>query len=197
MSTHDRSKDEDRSTTCDGSPWRTPRLDRRSVSAWLASVALGGTTLGAASVANARTQVNAKAAPDFTLRLLAGGNLRLAEQRGQVVMVNFWASWCAPCREEMPHLDRLYAKYRASGFTLLGVNVDDEVRNATGAAQRMGLSFPVLLDTDKTVVKLYGVSTMPSTVLIDRDGRQRHLHKGYKAGVEVTYEQLVRDLLKE
>ena len=65
------------------------------------------------------------AAPDFTLRPMQGANLRLQEHRGQVVMVNFWATWCGPCREEMPHLNRLYDKYRSSGFTVLAVNIDE------------------------------------------------------------------------
>src|SRR4051812_48218930 len=74
------------------------------------------------------------AAPDFTLRTMNGPNLRLGEQRGRVVMVNFWATWCGPCRQEMPQLDRLYQKYRASGFVLLGVNVDDDARKAADVA---------------------------------------------------------------
>ena len=73
-------------------------------------------------------------APDFTLRTLDGQNLRLHEQRGQVVLVNFWATWCGPCRQEMPHLNKLYDKYRASGFVLLGVNVDDDAAQAAGVA---------------------------------------------------------------
>ncbi len=136
-------------------------------------------------------------APDFTLRTADGRNLRLQEQRGQVVMVNFWATWCAPCRVEMPHLNKLSDKYRASGFTLLGVNVDDDPRNATSAAAKMGVRFPVLLDADKRVVKMYDVATMPSTVLIDRDGRVRYLHRGYREGYEETYDKQVRELLKE
>jgi peroxiredoxin len=136
-------------------------------------------------------------APDFTLRTSDGRNLRLQELRGQVVMVNFWASWCAPCRVEMPHLNKLSDKYRASGFTLLGVNVDEDPRNALNAATKMGVKFPVLLDADKRVVKLYDVATMPSTVLIDRDGRMRYLHRGYREGYEETYDKQVRELLKE
>ena len=137
------------------------------------------------------------AAPDFTLRTLDGRNLRLQELRGQVVMVNFWASWCAPCRVEMPHLNKLADKYRSSGFTLLGVNVDEDPRNATSAAAKAGVTFPVLLDADKRVVKMYDVATMPTTVLIDRDGRMRYLHRGYREGYEATYDQQVRQLLKE
>ncbi len=137
------------------------------------------------------------AAPDFTLRSAAGANLRLKEQRGQVVLVNFWASWCGPCRQEMPHLNRLYDKYRASGFTLLGVNIDDDPRKATGTAAQWGLKFPVLLDADKTVSRLYDLGSMPATVLIDRDGRVRFLHRGYREGMEEAYERQIRELVKE
>jgi peroxiredoxin len=136
-------------------------------------------------------------APDFTLRTLAGPNLRLAEQRGQVVMVNFWATWCGPCRQELPHLNRLYEKYHAAGFQLLGVNVDDDVAKAADLAGKLGVKFPVLFDTDKRVTRTYDMSAMPATVLIDRDGRVRHLHRGWREGVEQTYEQQVRALLKE
>lgn len=156
-----------------------------------------GLVLAAASAAAPAALTTSTLAPDFTLARMGGGNLRLQEQRGQVVMVNFWATWCAPCREEMPHLDRLYQKYRASGFVLLGVNVDDDVGNAVALAQKLGVRFPVLLDTDKKVSRLYDLNAMPSTVLIDRDGRVRHVHRGYQSGYENTYEKLVRDLLKE
>ena len=137
------------------------------------------------------------AAPDFTLKSAEGRNLRLQEQRGQVVLVNFWASWCGPCKQEMPHLNRLYDKYRASGFTLLAVNIDDDARHGAATAAKWGLKFPVLLDADKSVTKLYDLGAMPSTVLIDRDGRVRYLHRGYREGVEDTYERQIRELVKE
>ena len=136
-------------------------------------------------------------APDFTLKSAEGRNLRLQEQRGQVVLVNFWASWCGPCKQEMPHLNRLYDKYRASGFTLLGVNIDDDAKHGAATAAKWGLRFPVLLDADKTVTKLYDLGAMPSTVLIDRDGRVRFLHRGYREGVEEAYERQIRELVKE
>jgi peroxiredoxin len=138
----------------------------------------------------------ATAAPDFTLRSSNGPNLRLQEQRGRVVMVNFWATWCGPCRQEMPQLSRLYDKYRSAGFTLLGVSVDDDARHASDVASRLGLNFPVLLDSDKAVSKAYDLSTMPTTYLIDRDGRVRYIHKGYVAGTEEAYEREIRELLK-
>lgn len=139
----------------------------------------------------------AVAAPDFTLRGIDGRNLRLAEQRGQVVMVNFWATWCGPCRVEMPHLNKIHDKYRGSGFLLLGVNVDEDAGKAAGAVTQWGIRFPVLHDAQKTVVRAYQVSSMPSTVLIDRDGRLRHVHRGYRDGYELEYDKQVRALLKE
>jgi peroxiredoxin len=164
---------------------------RRDALQWSvgALVALGA---GAARAAVTPTAI----APDFTLRTMGGPNLRLQEQRGHVVMVNFWATWCGPCRQEMPQLNKLYEKYRDSGFVLLGVNVDDDTRNAAEVASKLGLKFPVLLDTDKVVSHLYDLRTMPSTVLIDRDGKVRYVHPGYVQGYEQVYEQQVRELLR-
>jgi peroxiredoxin len=163
-------------------------LQRRSL--------LGLALLAAAAAAGASVAPKALA-PDFTLRQIDGPNLRLGEQRGRVVMVNFWATWCGPCRIELPHLARLHDRYRGSGFLLLGVNIDDNPEAARALAGKLGLKFPVLLDTDKKVVGAYDLNAMPATVLIDKDGRVRHLHRGYREGVEQTYEQQVRELLKE
>ncbi len=137
------------------------------------------------------------AAPDFTLKSLAGANLRLNEQRGSVVLVNFWATWCGPCKQEMPHLNRLYDKYRSAGFVLLGVNVDEDPAQAAGVARRLDLHFPVLFDADKTVSRLYDLQSMPATVLIDRDGRVRYLHRGYREGLEEAYDKQIRELVRE
>lgn len=136
-------------------------------------------------------------APDFTLQRAEGGNLRLVEQRGQVVLINFWASWCGPCRVEMPHLNRLHDKYKAGGFMVLGVNIDDDPRHGAATATRWGLRFPVLLDASKAVTRRYDLGAMPSTVLVDRDGRIRYLHRGYREGLENEYERQIRELVKE
>jgi peroxiredoxin len=120
------------------------------------------------------------AAPDFTLRTLQGPAMRLGEQRGHVVLVNFWASWCGPCRQEMPQLNRLHDAYRSAD-----------------AARRQGIRFPVLLDSDKSVVRRWDLGSMPATVLIDRDGRVRHLHRGWHEGLDQTYERQIRELIKE
>jgi peroxiredoxin len=161
----------------------------------LRTIAFLGLVTLAFSRAHASIAVSTNA-PDFTLRSMGGPNLRLQEQRGQVVMINFWATWCGPCRQEMPHLTRLYDKYRSAGFVMLGVNVDDDARRATDLATQLGLKFPVLLDTDKAVSRLYDLGTMPTSVLVDRNGRVRFVHNGYVAGYEDLYEKQIRELLK-
>ena len=136
-------------------------------------------------------------APEFTLKSQSGKNLSLKELRGQVVMINFWATWCAPCRQEIPALNTLYEKYRDTGFVLLGVNVDSETANAVQMASKLKATYPILFDTDKQASVLYHVSAMPMTVLIDRDGKVRYVQKGYVAGIESKYQTQIRELLKE
>ncbi|MBL8334690.1 MAG: TlpA family protein disulfide reductase [Rubrivivax sp.] len=136
-------------------------------------------------------------APDFTLPVLGGKPLRLGEQRGHVVLVNFWASWCGPCRLEMPQLERLHQSYQRAGLVLLGINVDDDPQRAGDMARRQGIRFPVLLDTDKAVVRRWDLGSMPATVLIDREGRVRHVHRGWHDGLDATYERQIRALIRE
>ncbi len=136
-------------------------------------------------------------APDFALRSATGENLRLSEYRGDVVMINFWATWCGPCRQEMPLLDDLYVRYQRVGFSLLGVNIDDDSRRAMRMVNDLGVSFPVLFDTRKEVSKLYRVEAMPVTILVDREGNVRYVHHGYKPGYEQLYLDEIRALLRE
>ncbi|MDH5409377.1 MAG: TlpA family protein disulfide reductase [Gammaproteobacteria bacterium] len=136
-------------------------------------------------------------APNFTLKSNTGSNLKLSEFRGQVVMINFWASWCAPCRQEMPLLEDMYKKYKRLGFTILGVNVEENSAPAKKLLRSIPVSFPILFDTQNKVSKLYKVSAMPSTVLVDRNGNMRYLHKGYKPGYEKDYAKQVRELVRE
>jgi Thiol-disulfide isomerase and thioredoxins len=136
-------------------------------------------------------------APDFALKTRSGENTRLSEHRGEVVMINFWASWCAPCRQEIPLLDELYKQYQPLGFTILGVNVEQDNRKALAMLDDIPVSFPVLFDSQSTVSKLYNVVAMPTSIIIDRDGNMRYLHHGYKPGYEEAYQQQVRELLRE
>ena len=136
-------------------------------------------------------------APDFALKSSSGENLRLSEYRGDVVMINFWATWCGPCRQEMPLLDELYSRYERVGFNLLGVNIDDDSSRAMAMINELGVSFPVLFDSRKEVSKMYNVDAMPVTVIVDREGNVRHVHQGYKPGYEQKYLDEVRALLRE
>jgi len=145
----------------------------------------------------ASSTLEGQSAPDFVLKSSAGDNLRLSEYRGDVVMVNFWATWCGPCRQEMPLLDDLYGRYQRVGFTLLGVNIDDDSRRAMKMIDELGVNFPVLFDEGKDVSKLYAVEAMPVTILVDREGTVRHVHHGYKPGYEEKYLTEIRSLLRE
>jgi len=138
-----------------------------------------------------------KPAPDFTLKSMGGKNLKLSEMAGSVVLVNFWASWCGPCREEMPLLNSLHNKYEPLGFTVLGVNVEEDVKGAEGFLKNFPVDFPVLLDSDNRVSEQYKVIAMPTTVVVDRDGNMRFLHQGYKSGDEAKYRQMVKKLVRE
>jgi len=150
-----------------------------------------------AATSLASSGLEGQVAPDFALKSSTGENLRLSEYRGNVVMINFWATWCGPCRQEMPLLDELYTRYERVGFSLLGVNIDDDSRRAMQMIEDLGVSFPVLFDARKEVSELYEVEAMPVTVLIDREGNVRYVHHGYKPGYEDKYLDQVRSLLRE
>lgn len=136
-------------------------------------------------------------APNFDLEAMSGERVSLADLRGDVVMVNFWATWCGPCRQEMPHLEALYQRYRDLGFTLLGVNVEEDSSGAGKFLEETPVSFPILFDPKSSVSALYDVVAMPSTVIIDRAGNVRFVHHGYKPGYENDYQTQIRTLLRE
>jgi peroxiredoxin len=145
---------------------------------------------------DARADLGATA-PDFVLKSLAGKNLRLSEYFGEVVLLNFWASWCGSCRQEMPELDRLYATYRSAGLVVLGVNVDDDTTRALDVARALNVSYPVMLDPSKSVAPKYQLGELPMTVLIDRSGVVRYVHSDYQEGKEQPYVAELRLLLNE
>ncbi|PUA28409.1 MAG: redoxin [Cellvibrio sp. 79] len=149
------------------------------------------------SLAVLSLQASADPAPDFTLQSSTGENVRLAEQRGQVVMLNFWASWCGPCRKEMPLLDAMYQRYSSAGFVLYGVNVEEDNTDAKKLLKELGVTFPVLFDTESKASSLYSVDAMPTTVVIDKKGQVRYVNRGYKDGDENKYRDQIRELIKE
>jgi peroxiredoxin len=156
----------------------------------LIAAALMSTLAGAAGQATAP-------APAFTLPQRGGSTLALESLKGKVVMLNFWASWCGPCRQEMPLLEDMYKRYGKQGFTLLGVNVEAETADAEKVLKTIPVSFPILFDKENKVSELYNVSAMPSSVFIDRKGNVRYVHRGFKTGDEGEYLNQIRALLKE
>lgn len=136
-------------------------------------------------------------APDFTLPMRDGGSVNLASLKGQVVMINFWASWCGPCRAEFPILDDMYRKYKPMGFTLVGVNVESDPADAERFLSKFPVSFPIAYDAANQVSGAYGVSAMPTTLIVDRKGNVRWLHRAYKPGDENEYLNQIRAMLRE
>jgi len=110
------------------------------------------------------------AAPDFTLGTPAGQTITLSDLQGQVVLINFWASWCLPCREEMPAIQHVYEQYRDQGFVVLAVNLREEDAQVAAFVDQLELTFPVLMDRDGDVFDRYRVMALPSTFFVDRAG---------------------------
>jgi peroxiredoxin len=110
-------------------------------------------------------------APDFSLPDLGGKKVRLREFRGKVVFLNFFATWCEPCREEMPAMERLYRIYKDRGLVMLAVAIREDARSVRSFTQGLQLSFPALLDEDGSVAYTYGIRPVPTTYLIGRDGK--------------------------
>tara|TARA_B100000809_G_C15122524_1_gene524905 strand:+ start:945 stop:1451 length:507 start_codon:yes stop_codon:yes gene_type:complete len=147
------------------------------------------------------TSVNAleigQLAPDFTLKSMAGANLKLTEQRGNIIVINFWASWCGPCRKEMPVLQDFYDKYQSLGVSVWGVNVEQENQAGRDFLADLNLSFPILFDASNTISAMYQVEAMPTTIIVDRDGLVRYAFKGYKPGYEKKYAKAIKKLIRE
>lgn len=120
-------------------------------------------------------------APEFELAGPDGSRVRLSDLRGQVVLLNFWATWCVPCRAEMPLIEEAYRRRQAEGFVALGIDFDEPADLVTAFAEELGLSFPLLLDPGGLVQRQYRVVGYPSTVVVDREGRISSYHIGILA----------------
>jgi peroxiredoxin len=139
----------------------------------VAAVPVGIAGAGADLYAAAGVQPvrNAASAPEFALQTLEGRPLESSSLRGKVVVLNFWATWCGPCKEEMPALQRLKQHFKTEEFELLAITTDPQREAIKGFVQSLGLAFPVLLDEAKDVSATFGVRGLPTTVLIGKDGR--------------------------
>lgn len=136
----------------------------------------GGTSAWAQSQINYKVIPNLEAmkdntpTPDFTLSTIEGKKLSLSDFRGKIVFLNFWASWCTPCREEMPSMEKLYQEFKNNNFVVLAVNVKDRKRDAASFVKEIKISYPVALDPDGQVGLLYGAWGLPTTYLIGPQG---------------------------
>ncbi len=109
-------------------------------------------------------------APDFTLKDLNGKEVKLKDYRGKIVFLNFWATWCLPCRVEMPSMEKLYAQFKSRNFTILAINLRENSRTVKDFQKEFKLTFPILLDTDGSVGLEYAARAIPTTYLVDRKG---------------------------
>ncbi len=142
-------------------------------------------------------KIKADNAPDFVLKSASGKNVRLSELKGRVVMLNFWATWCGPCAEEIPYLNELHKSLDPYDFELLGINLDQDQSKAKHLARKLNVNFPVLFDTEKEVSRSFDIKAMPTTIIIDRAGKIRHVNHGFKKGYIERYHKQIQALRKE
>jgi peroxiredoxin len=140
----------------------------------------------------------AQSAKPFEVPIPEGGKLALADFRGRVVLLNFWATWCGPCKEEMPAMERLYQKFRQQGLVVLAVSNDSEgsTRSVARFVKESGFTFPVGLDPGLRVASLYGVRVLPASLIIDRKGSITHIALGPREWDRPAASQLFESLLR-
>lgn len=136
-------------------------------------------------------------APAFTLQDLDGTSVELESLRGQIVLVNFWATWCKPCEDEMPAMERLYQALRSRGFVLLAISVDESDEPVRPFVELHGLTFPILMDSEKTVAAAYQSNRYPESYLIGRDGVLIERYIGPREWDAPAYVSRIERLLDE
>jgi thiol-disulfide isomerase/thioredoxin len=152
----------------------------------------------AATAAPKETAGEAKGSKDavFTVKALnTGKSVSLAP--GKVTVVDFWATWCAPCKKSFPALQSLYVKYQSSGLEIIGLSTDDDDSGIVAFANQFGAKFPVALDKEKALASKMKPSTMPTTFVFDKKGKQRFVHAGYRDGEDAVLEKEIKQLLAE
>jgi peroxiredoxin len=132
-------------------------------------------------------------ARDFSLETLDGSRVSLEDYRGKVVLVNFWATWCPPCRDEVPDIETTYRERRDEGFVVLGVNVEEPRGAVEPFVAEFDMTYPVLLDESGQVLKMYRAIGLPMSVVVDQEGVIRARHVGFLTAAEL--ERYLADLL--
>jgi peroxiredoxin len=142
------------------------------------------------------TKVIGNPAPTFTLDAVnTKGSVSMSSLEGQVVIVDFWGTFCEPCKKSFPKLQSIYAKYKSSGLTVVGISEDDEKDGINAFAGSYGAKFPLVWDESKSVAGKWNPGSMPATFIVDRKGIVRFFHHGYREGEEIEIEQQVKSLL--
>ena len=135
-------------------------------------------------------------APSFSAESVNGkGKVSLDDWKGKVVLVDFWATWCEPCKKSFPKLEELRVKYNASGFEVVGISEDDENSGIKEFGENHGAKFPLVWDKDKAIANKWHPPNMPSSFIVDKKGVVRFVHLGYHDGEEKEIEQEVKSLL--
>lgn len=153
--------------------------------------------LAAALLFTAPVHATQSQAPNFTLRDISGNVYDLREHRGEIIVLNFWATWCGPCLAELPHLNTIDKEYADKGVDVVVISIDAarELSKAKTYIKSRKYEFTALFDSDTTVVAQYNPSkAIPFTLILDRDLRIIHTHSGYVSGVEDTYTQILDEL---
>jgi peroxiredoxin len=157
---------------------KTTRLWVRAILLIVMVGLIGFALYEATTQQNGRKPETGQEAPNFTLTSLTGQEVQLRDLRGKAVMLNFWGSWCEPCRSEMPTLQKMYTKYRNQGFEVVGINIAETDVAAEQFIRQYELTFPIWMDRDRGVVRLYRIGPIPSSIFIDSQGKITYIKDG-------------------
>ena len=137
-------------------------------------------------------------APNFMLPMLEGGNnLTLKQFQGKVVYLDFWASWCGPCRQSLPMMNDLRNSLKSKGFEVLAINLDEETDAAKAFLKQYPVQYPIVVDKSGKTPEMYAIPGMPTAYLIDRRGNVREVHTGFKESDMPRIERKIKELLRE
>ncbi len=161
----------------------------------LASVVTTGLLITSCSSGTSQAPIVGKSAPDFQLENLDGQFISLSSLKGKPMLINFWATWCPPCRLEMPYLQQIYDEWSAKGLVMVSVNMGESASTVINFMKSYSLSFPVLLDTRQNVAAKYNIRGIPTTFFVDKDGIIRDVIIGgfqSKAQIEARLEKIIK-----
>ena len=138
-------------------------------------------------------------APDFNGKTIDSNEIKLSDYAGKVVLIDFWASWCPPCREEMPALIKFYRSHKNPKFLLIAVNIDNKKANMESFLDKLfpEPAFPIVVDNNQEIPALFNIEAMPTTIFVDKKGKIRFWHNGFKESYVNDFDSELTQLLKE